>query len=120
MVTIPKNPLSLRKRIYNLRLPFLKKSIFENPKILMKIIQTKAKIKDGKLKLPKYLDFNSEEVDVIIIAKQELDEDEKKRQKMIEAGYNTREKILELIQKVKLEMLQERNNPNAFVNKYLD
>ena len=74
----------------------------------MKIIQTKGIVKDGEVKVTLTEDCSNGEVDVIIIAKNELDEFEQRHQLMQEKGYDTPEKVMELIHKVKLEMLKEK------------
>ena len=74
----------------------------------MKIIQTKGIVKDGEVKVTLTEDCSNGEVDVIIIAKNELDEFEQRHQLMREKGYDTPEKVMELIHKVKLEMLKEK------------
>ncbi|WP_107666757.1 hypothetical protein [Cyanothece sp. BG0011] len=74
----------------------------------MKIVQTKGKISDGVLKIKLDQNFSDEEVDVVIIAKNEPDEFEEMRQRAKKNGYDSTEQKLELIQKVKLEMLAEK------------
>ncbi len=74
----------------------------------MKIIQTKGIIKDREVKVTLTEDCSNGEVDVIIIAKNELDEFEQRHQLMKEKGYDTPEKVMELIHKVKFEMLKEK------------
>jgi hypothetical protein len=74
----------------------------------MKIIQTKGIVKDGEVKVTLTEDCSNGEVDVIIIAKNELDEFEQRHQLMQEKGYDTPKKVMELIHKVKLEMLKEK------------
>jgi hypothetical protein len=74
----------------------------------MKIIQAKGIVKDGEVKVTLNEEFSNGEVDVIIVAKNDLDEFEERHQLMIEKGYDTPEKVLELIRQVKLEMLQEK------------
>ena len=74
----------------------------------MKIIQTKGIVKDGEVKVTLPEDGSNGEVNVIIIAKNELDEFEQRHQLMQEKGYDTPEKVMELIHKVKLEMLKEK------------
>ena len=74
----------------------------------MKIIQTKGIVKDREVKVTLTEDCSNGEVDVIIIAKNELDEFEQRHQLMREKGYDTPEKVMELIHKVKLEMLKEK------------
>ncbi|NES82005.1 MAG: hypothetical protein F6K10_11695 [Moorea sp. SIO2B7] len=74
----------------------------------MKIIQTKAIVKDRKLQVTLPEDCSNGEVDVIFIAKNELDEFEQRHQLMREKGNDTPEKVMELIHKVKLEMLKEK------------
>jgi hypothetical protein len=53
-------------------------------------------------------EFQDGEVDIIIVAEKEPDEFERRHQMMIEKGYDTPEKIMDLIHKVKLEMLKEK------------
>ncbi len=74
----------------------------------MKIIQTKGIIKNREVKVTLTEDCSNGEVDVIIIAKNELDEFEQRHQLMREKGYDTPEKVMELIHKVKFEMLKEK------------
>jgi hypothetical protein len=74
----------------------------------MKIIQAKGIVKDGEVKVTLNEEFSNGEVDVIIVAKNDLDEFEERHQLMIEKGYDSPEKVLELIRQVKLEMLQEK------------
>ncbi len=74
----------------------------------MKIIQAKGIVKDGEVKVKLNEEFSNGEVDVIIVAKNDLDEFEERHQLMIEKGYETPDKVLELIRQVKLEMLQEK------------
>ena len=74
----------------------------------MKIIQTKGIVKDRDLKVTLPEDCSNGEVDVLIIAQNELDEFEQRHQLMQEKGYDTPEKVRELIHKVKLEMLKEK------------
>ena len=74
----------------------------------MKIIQAKGIVKDGEVKVKLNEEFSNGEVDVIIVAKNDLDEFEERHQLMIGKGYDTPEKVLELIRQVKLEMLQEK------------
>ena len=74
----------------------------------MKIIQTKGIVKDREVKVTLTEDCSNGEVDVIIIAKNELDEFEQRHQLMREKGYDTPEKVMELIDKVKIEMLKEK------------
>ena len=74
----------------------------------MKIIQTKGIVKDRDLTVTLPEDCSNGEVDVLIIAQNELDEFEQRHQLMQEKGYDTPEKVRELIHKVKLEMLKEK------------
>jgi hypothetical protein len=74
----------------------------------MRIIQTKAMVKDGEVKVKVPPEFSNNEVEVVIIAQNEPDEFELRRQMMLEKGYDTPEKILDLIKQVKLEMLKEK------------
>lgn len=81
-------------------------TIFEENK--MRILQTKGVIKDGEIQIELPPNLSNGEVDVILVAKNELDEFEKRHQIMIEKGYDTPEKIMELIKEIKLEMLAEK------------
>ena len=74
----------------------------------MRIIQTKAIVKDGEVKLKVPPEFSDGEVDVVIVAEKEPDEWELMSQIAKKRGYDSREKILELIKQVKLEMLAEK------------
>ncbi|MFM7577774.1 MAG: hypothetical protein ACKO5Q_12645 [Microcystaceae cyanobacterium] len=74
----------------------------------MRIIQTTGTINAGVLNaiLPK--EISNGEVDVIIVSKETPDEFEERHQIMIQKGYDTPDKILDLIHQIKLEMLQEK------------
>ncbi|WP_107667530.1 hypothetical protein [Cyanothece sp. BG0011] len=74
----------------------------------MKIIQTVGNVQNNEIKITLKEPLNDRKVNVIIIAENELDEFEQRHQMMIEKGYDTPEKVLELIHKVKLEMLSEK------------
>ncbi len=74
----------------------------------MKIIQTKGEIHKGELKTKTPLHISDGEVDIVIIAKNELNEFETMRQLAKDNGYDSREKIMDLIPQVKLEMLEEK------------
>ncbi|MEM8779103.1 MAG: hypothetical protein AAGF26_09570 [Cyanobacteria bacterium P01_G01_bin.49] len=74
----------------------------------MKIIQTKGEISQGQLRAKVPPELSDGEVELVIIAKNELDEFEEMRELAKSKGYDTREKKLELIQKIKLEMLAEK------------
>ncbi|CCQ58152.1 hypothetical protein [Crocosphaera watsonii] len=74
----------------------------------MKIIQTVGTVQDYEIKVTLPEPLKDGEVDVIIIAKNELDEFEQRHQLMIEKGYDTPSKVMELIRQVKLEMLSEK------------
>lgn len=74
----------------------------------MRIIQTKGIVKDGEVKVKVPQEFRDGEVDIVIVAEKEPDEFEQRRQIMIEKGYDTPEKIMELIRQIKLEMLTEK------------
>jgi hypothetical protein len=73
----------------------------------MKIIQTQGIVKDGGLNvsLP---ELSNGEVEVIVISPDEPDEFEQRHQMMIDKGYDTPEKVRELIEQVKQEMLEEK------------
>ena len=74
----------------------------------MRIIQTTGTINAGVLNaiLPK--EISNGEVNVIIVSKETPDEFEERHQIMIQKGYDTPDKILDLIHQIKLEMLQEK------------
>jgi hypothetical protein len=74
----------------------------------MRIIQTKGMINNGEITLKVPPEFSNGEVDVVIVAENEPDEFEIRRQMMIEKGYDSHEKIMDLIKQVKLEMLKEK------------
>jgi hypothetical protein len=73
----------------------------------MRIIQTKG-ITDGTLSVSLPEDFSNGEVDVIVVLADQSDEFEQRHQMMMEKGYDTPEKVIELIQQVKREMLKEK------------
>ncbi len=82
----------------------------------MKIVQTKGKIQKGKLKTKTPLEMSDGEVDIVIIAPNEPDEWEMMRQQAKDNGYDSREKIIDLIHQVKLEMLEEKGGENLLSN----
>ncbi|MGK7892083.1 MAG: hypothetical protein AB4372_00095 [Xenococcus sp. (in: cyanobacteria)] len=71
-------------------------------------MQTKGIVKNGQINLTVPSEFQEGEVDIIIVAKKEPNELELMRQIAKEKGYDSREKIMDLIYKVKLEMLEEK------------
>ncbi len=73
----------------------------------MKIIQTKGTVKDGALNIP-LPELHNGEVEVIVISPDEPDEFDQRHQMMLDKGYDTPEKVLELIEQVKQEMLEEK------------
>ena len=76
----------------------------------MKIIQTKGHIKNGKITVKIPQKMNNGEVDVLIIAEKEPDEFDYRYEMLKEKGYDNREKILNLIKEIRLEMLEEKDN----------
>jgi hypothetical protein len=86
----------------------------------MKLIQTKANIKNGQF----FLDSTDEnlpqsgEVEVVIICRDNLEQTDFKETQIAmqksfqEAGIETREQIIELIRDVKRELFAERHNEN--------
>lgn len=74
----------------------------------MKILQTKGIVTQGQIKVETPVEIADGEVEVIIVAPNEPNEFEIMREKARVNGYDTREKILELIKTVKLEMLAEK------------
>ncbi len=73
----------------------------------MKIIQTKGKIEKGELRATAPEDLSDGEVDIVIFSKND-DQVESARKLSEEKGYDSREKILDLIHQVKLEKLEEK------------
>ncbi|ELR97283.1 hypothetical protein [Gloeocapsa sp. PCC 73106] len=76
------------------------------------ILHTRAIINNGQLKATIPSEIKDGEIDVILISQDEGDDFETMRQMAKDQGYDSREKILELIHKVKLEMLQEKERVN--------
>lgn len=74
----------------------------------MRIVQTTGIIKNGKIKVQLPQDLNDGEVDVIVVAKDEPDEFEAMRQTAQDKGYDSKERILEVIKQVKQEMLAQK------------
>lgn len=74
----------------------------------MRIIQTTGIVKNGEIKVKVPQELSNGEVDVIVIANNEPDEFENMRQLAQAKGYDSKEKILELIGQVKLEILAEK------------
>jgi len=71
-------------------------------------IQTKGIIKAGKLDIVLPNDIDNGEVDVIVLSKEAPDEFENRHHAMLQQGYDTPEKVLDLIHQIKLEMLKEK------------
>ena len=74
----------------------------------MRIIQTKSPIKAGVLDIALPKDFGNGEVDVIVVSKEAPDEFENRHHAMLQKGYDTADKVLDLIHQIKLEMLKEK------------
>jgi hypothetical protein len=74
----------------------------------MRLIQTKGTVNNGEVTAKVPDEFRNGEVDIIIVAKDEPDEYDIRHKMIIEKGYDSPEKIQELIKKVKLEMLKEK------------
>ncbi|GBF79233.1 hypothetical protein [Aphanothece sacrum] len=81
----------------------------------MRIIQIKGIVKDGEVKAKVPQEFSEGEVNIVIVAENEPDELEKMGQIAKNKGYNSKEKILELIKEVKLEMLEKKTNTTYFL-----
>lgn len=79
----------------------------------MKIIQTKGTVHNGEVIVKVPTTMNNGEVDVVIIAEKEPDEFDLRYKMLKEKGYDDREKLLDLIRNVKLEMLNEKINDNV-------
>ena len=75
----------------------------------MRIIQTKGIIKNGDLSVSLPEEMRNGEVNVIVVSSGSPDEFERRHQMMQEKGYDHPEKVRELIHKVKLEMLKEKD-----------
>lgn len=76
----------------------------------MKIVKIRGTIENGAIEIKVPQNLSDGEVDVIIVAKNEPDEFEELRQIAREKGYNSKEKILELIRQIKQEMLTEKRD----------
>jgi lipopolysaccharide export system protein LptA len=74
----------------------------------MKIVQTTGIVKNGEIKVKLPQELNDGEVDVIVVAQNEPDEFEELRASAKTKGYDSKEKILELIGQVKQEMLADK------------
>ena len=74
----------------------------------MKIVQTTGIVKNGSIKVKLPQELSDGEVDVIVVAHFEPDEFEELRSSAKTKGYDSKEKILELIRQVKQEMLAEK------------
>lgn len=74
----------------------------------MKILQTKGIIAQGQISLKNPVEIADGEVEIIIMAPNQPDEFADLRERARANGYDTQEKILELIKQVKLEMLAEK------------
>jgi hypothetical protein len=66
----------------------------------MRIIQTKAMVKDGEVKVKVPPEFSNNEVEVVIIAQNEPDEFELRRELAKANGYDSKEKIMKIRQKI--------------------
>ena len=74
----------------------------------MRIIQTKGIVKAGVLDIVLPKNLGNGEVDVIVVSKEEPDDFENRHQAMLQKGYDTPDKILELIHQIRIEMLKEK------------
>lgn len=74
----------------------------------MRIVQTKGIVKDGELKAIVSPEIGNGEVNIILQIEDEQDDFENMRQMAKDSGYDSQEKIIDLIHKVKLEMLAEK------------
>lgn len=74
----------------------------------MRILQTTGIVKNGEIKVKVPQEFSNGEVEVIVVAKDEPNEFEEMRQLAQAKNYDSKEKILELIEQAKLEMLAEK------------
>ena len=74
----------------------------------MRIVRATGIIKNGEIKVKVPQDLSDGEVDVIVVAKNELDEFEAMRKIARDKGYDSKEKILEVIKQVKQEMLAQK------------
>lgn len=76
----------------------------------MKIVKIRGTIENGAMAIKVPQNLSDGEVDVIIVAKNEPDEFEELRQIAREKGYNSKEKILELIGQIKQQMATEKRD----------
>lgn len=74
----------------------------------MKILQTKGIFTQGQISVKNPVEIADGEVEIIIMAPDQTDEFASLRERAKANGYDTQEKILELIKQVKLEMLAEK------------
>jgi hypothetical protein len=74
----------------------------------MRIVQTTGKIEKGELRAIAPEDLSDGDVDIVIIARNEPNSLETMRKLAKDKGYDSREKILDLIHQVKLEKLEEK------------
>lgn len=74
----------------------------------MRIVRATGTIKNGEIKVKVPQDLSDGEVDVIVVAKNELDEFEAMRKIARDKGYDSKEKILEIVKQVRQEMLVQK------------
>lgn len=74
----------------------------------MRIVRATGIIKNGEIKVKVPQELSDGEVDVIVVAKDEPDEFVAIRQTAQDKGYDSKEKILEVIKQVKQEMLAQK------------
>jgi hypothetical protein len=74
----------------------------------MKILQTKGIVTQGQITVKTPVEIADGEVEIIIVAPNQPSQSEILHQRAKANGYDTQEKILELIKQLKLEMLAEK------------
>lgn len=74
----------------------------------MKILQTKSQVNNGEITIKVSPSLNQQQVEVFIFTTEAPNELETMRQQAITNGYDSKQKILDLIQQVKREIIIER------------
>ena len=78
----------------------------------MKILQTKSQVNNGEITIKVSPSLNQQQVEVFIFTAEVPNELETMRQGAITNGYDSKQKILDLIQQVKREIIIERGWQN--------
>ncbi|MFN5836073.1 MAG: hypothetical protein ACK47J_04940 [Pseudanabaena sp.] len=80
----------------------------------MKILQTKSQVNNGEITIQVSPSLNQQEVEVFIFTAEAPNELETMRQQAITNGYDSKQKILDLIQQVKREIIIEKGFENDY------